>query len=32
MIPESHEKGYGKIATWWLIIGFVTQKFQLENF
>ena len=27
MIPESHEKGYGKIATWWLIIGFVIMMF-----
>jgi len=23
MIPESHEKGYGKIATRWLIAGFI---------
>ena len=27
MIPESHEKGYGKIATWWLIIGFIIMMF-----
>jgi len=27
MIPESHEKGYGKIATWWLIGGFVIMMF-----
>ncbi|MCX7641093.1 MAG: ZIP family metal transporter [Elusimicrobiales bacterium] len=23
MIPESHDKGYGKLATWWLVCGFV---------
>ncbi len=23
MIPESHEKGYGKLATWYLVAGFV---------
>ncbi len=23
MIPESHEKGYGKLATWWLVAGFI---------
>ncbi len=31
MIPESHEKGYGKIATWWLISGFIIMMF-LDNF
>lgn len=31
MIPESHEKGYGKIATWWLIFGFLMMMF-LDNF
>lgn len=31
MIPESHEKGFGKIATWWLIAGFVIMMF-LDNF
>jgi ZIP family zinc transporter len=23
MIPESHEKGYGKLATWYLVAGFI---------
>lgn len=31
MIPESHEKGYGKIATWWFIVGFIIMMF-LDNF
>lgn len=30
MIPESHEKGYGKIATFWLIIGFIIMLY-LDN-
>lgn len=31
MIPESHEKGYDKIATWWLILGFILMMI-LDNF
>lgn len=30
MIPESHERGYGKIATWWLIAGFIVMMI-LDN-
>jgi ZIP family zinc transporter len=32
MIPESHEKGYGKIATWWLVVGFVIMMFLDSSF
>lgn len=30
MIPESHEKGYGKLATWYLVGGFVVMML-LDN-
>lgn len=30
MIPESHERGYGKVATWWLIAGFIVMMI-LDN-
>lgn len=30
MIPESHEKGYGKLATWYLVAGFVVMML-LDN-
>jgi len=32
MIPESHEKGYGKLATWWLVVGFVIMMFLDASF
>ncbi|PIS47882.1 MAG: ZIP family metal transporter [Elusimicrobia bacterium CG08_land_8_20_14_0_20_51_18] len=30
MIPESHEKGYGKLATWYLVGGFIVMML-LDN-